>query len=351
MIEILFSLDTTGSMGPCLEQCKRNLDSIMDPLFKSIPGLKVGFIAHGDYCDRDSTYVLRHHKLTTDSVSLKSFIRDTTPTGGGDADECYELVLNRARSFAWEADKSRVLIMIGDCEPHGVNYKQNVDKLDWKNESKMLAEMGVKIYSVQCLNRTSSDYFYEGMAKLTNGVHLHLHQFRYIQTLLQGVAYKQDSQESLNTFEQDLRKTKEFGQDLEDLFDDLNNRPKKTKKIKTTGKLVPVSPGRFQIFEVHGEPSIKDFVKSMGITFKTGRGFYPHISRVETIQEKKEIVLESKATGEMFTGEAAREMLGVPYGVRKTLQPNPLKDYIVYIQSTSNNRILREKGFLYEVPD
>ena len=348
-VDLLLSFDTTGSMYPCLAQVRRNLDALVGRLFRSIPGLRVGVIAHGDYCDEHSTYVTKFQDLTSDEIKVRNFIRTVERTGGGDAPECYELVLHEARKAAWQASKRRVLLLIGDDVPHGPNA--NPQRLDWKNEAGMLKAMGVEVCAVQALNRSHASSFYRQLASLTDGTHLTLNQFSYVDNLILGVAYAQQGPEALAAFEDELQEQGPVPFDILVILDTLSGRKVRTRKARTDG-LVPVDPARFQRFEgITGSPSIRNFVLSMGIEFKKGRGFYPHISRTETIQEKKEIILEDLKTGDMFTGAEAREMIGLPYGHRANIKANPLPGYRVWVQSTSVNRALRESMFMYEVPD
>ena len=76
--------------------------------------------------------------------------------GGGDWEECYELVLYEARTkLSWTPGTQRSLVMIGDAIPHGTSYPMNTLKLDWKKEAKQLYDdLGVKIYSVQVSHTT-----------------------------------------------------------------------------------------------------------------------------------------------------------------------------------------------------
>lgn len=85
-----------------------------------------------------------------------------------------------------------------------------------------------------------------------------------------------------------------------------------------------VKPGRFQILEVDNEISIKAFVLENGLAFKTGHGFY-EFTKTETIQGKKEIVLMERSTGDLFEGESAREMLGLPMGETVRIKPSHLE--------------------------
>ena len=95
-VEVVFSFDTTGSMYPCLAQVRRNVKNTVTRLFEEIPGIRIGVIAHGDYCDKGSTYVTSHLPLTKDVNAIVKFVETVKPTGGGDAPECYELVLHEA---------------------------------------------------------------------------------------------------------------------------------------------------------------------------------------------------------------------------------------------------------------
>lgn len=57
MKQIVFTFDTTGSMYPCLTQTRRSITETVKRLFRELPDLEIGIIAHGDYCDAGSPYV------------------------------------------------------------------------------------------------------------------------------------------------------------------------------------------------------------------------------------------------------------------------------------------------------
>ena len=116
-IEVVFSFDTTGSMYPCLTQVRRKVGETVKRLMKEIPGIRIGIIAHGDYCDAGSTYVTKALDLTDDGDAIVRFVEKVGPTGGGDAPECYELVLHEARSLSWTKDYTKVFVLIGDDVP------------------------------------------------------------------------------------------------------------------------------------------------------------------------------------------------------------------------------------------
>jgi hypothetical protein len=129
-IDVLFTFDDTGSMYPCLTQVRREVEATVRRLFRDIPGLRVAIIAHGDYCDARTSYVIKKIDFSSDLERICHFIRNVGPTDGGDAPECYELVLNEARAMSWRAGAAKVLAMIGDDVPHEPSYPQNVKRID-----------------------------------------------------------------------------------------------------------------------------------------------------------------------------------------------------------------------------
>lgn len=346
-IEVVFSFDTTGSMYPCLTQVRRKIKSTVTRLLDEIPGIRIGIIAHGDYCDAGSTYVTKKFDLSGDVDAVCNFVQNVEPTGGGDAPECYELVLHEAQSLSWTLTNSKTLVLIGDDIPHAP--AQTPQKLNWRKEVERLAAMGVTVYGIQALNRPHATPFYNELAEKSGGFHLNLDQFSYITDFFLAVCYQQSSKDQLQAYEQEVVNQGRMNRGLNQMFNTMLKR----ESISDYGsaELRAVTPGRFQVLEVDNDISIKAFVLENGLTFKTGRGFY-EFTKTETIQGEKEIVLMDRSTGDLFEGEAAREMLGLPMGATVRLKPSNLEKYIVFVQSTSANRkLIGRTRFLYEVED
>lgn len=111
--------------------------------------------------------------------------------------------------------------------------------------------------------------------------------------------------------------------------------------------LASVSTERFRILKVPKKCTIKQFVLSNNLEFKTGRGFY-EFTKPEIISHKKEVVLVDKKTGEMFSGRDARRMIGAGSGIR--IPPTSFEKWRVFVQSTSYGRnLMGGTSFLYEV--
>ena len=163
-IGVCVSFDTTGSMYPCLTQVRRYIGEMVGKLFKDIPDLRIAIIAHGDYCDEGNPYTVQMLDFSKDEEKIKNFVTQVEPTYGGDAPECYELILHEARtSLSWESGRGKAPVIIGDDVPHGPNEKQNKQKINWRKELEFLLEAGILNYNLKnCIsklqNETLSDY-------------------------------------------------------------------------------------------------------------------------------------------------------------------------------------------------
>lgn len=350
LIEIVFSCDTTGSMYPCLAEARRKIGDTTTRLLKDIPNLKIGIIAHGDYCDARSSYVTSHLGLTDNAEIISDFIKKVGKTGGGDWEECYELVLREALTKVnWTPGSKRVLVIVGDAIPHPKAHTPG--KIDWREELTNLVDAGVVVHGVQCLPHRQATPFYAELARTSGGAHLTLAQFSEVTEMFMAVAYHQQGQEQLDAYEEELVSQKKMTRAMADIFCKLSNRDPATGRYrKVDARAVPV--GRFQKIEVESDQAIKDLVEDNGLEFERGRGFYEFTKR-ETIQAKKEVVILDTETGDMYQGDAAREVLGLPVGASIDISPRAAgfdtERYKVYVQSTSNNRkLIGGTTFLYE---
>jgi hypothetical protein len=348
-MDVLFSFDTTGSMSSCIYTVRQKLTETVNRLFSLIPDIRIGVIAHGDYCDAYSSYVTSILDFTKDKDTIVNFVKSISNTGGGDYAECYELVLHQAQSLNWQS-KERLMVLIADAYPHGKNENQNYLHLDWMEEADLLIENGINIQPIQCLHEKRSDYFYDYLAQKSNLNKLTLDQFADIVEFILAIAYKQVGQ--LENYQQELESSFRMNRSLARMFEDLGTNVKvKEVFTKKVNDLIPVDPSRFQVLLVNRECSIRTFVESNGIVYRAGRGFY-QFTKSEEIQERKEVILQHKLTGDFFTGEKVREMIGLPFGVRGTIRPKYFEEYNVFVQSTSYNRkLLNNTKFLYEAKE
>lgn len=352
-INLLISFDTTGSMYPVLAEVRRRVAELGRQLFDKLD-IRIAVIAHGDYCD-ERVYVTKALDFTSDPKTFESFVRDVKQTGGGDADECYELVLHEARSLSWSASSKRIMLLIGDANPHGPSYALNRAGLVWQNEADMLGSMGVRVHCVHALPSRSTKPFYETVAKKTGGHYLQLDQFADIYEVIVASALREESEERAAEYVKTvparnatLRRTLEIivaGRVHKVIVEDAIER-----SARPDG-LVPVKVGAFQSTVVSEDSAIRDYVTALGLTFKKGNGFYQWTKR-EEVQDYKRVVVRDNDTGDFFTGDAARRLAKLPEkGIFKGLPPSDAR-WSWWVESTSVNRkLIKGTTFLYLVAE
>ncbi|MEU8548155.1 vWA domain-containing protein [Streptomyces roseoverticillatus] len=107
--------------------------------------------------------------------------------------------------------------------------------------------------------------------------------------------------------------------------------------IKAAG-LTPVDPSEYQLIPVTRETGIRDWVTESGHAYRTGCAFY-QLSKTEKIQARKQIAVLEKKTDKVYTGPAARALLGLP-DTEARVKPDHNDDFTIFVQSTSVNRKL-----------
>ena len=110
--------------------------------------------------------------------------------------------------------------------------------------------------------------------------------------------------------------------------------PKTIKK-----SLIPMTPGSYTISPVMQDIRIDDFTNQVTGSYVPGRTYYQMTKR-ETIQAYKGIAILVDADKQLYVGDAARDLLGIPKGTDVRVGPGDHPGYKVFVQSTSMNRKL-----------
>jgi hypothetical protein len=174
-----------------LFQVREVVKSLVSELLVMVPNLRIGIMAHGDYCDKTGTggYTLRRmYKLSSDPEEIHEFMSTCAATGGGDADECYELVLQKARDMKWSKRAScKTLVLIGDANPHAPSYVWDGKQIgiDWRAECAALKEQGVKVCAALAPSRRS-DYASTSSCHVATGVRRALRRQPVLTAVLSG---------------------------------------------------------------------------------------------------------------------------------------------------------------------
>ncbi|WAR25117.1 YR811-like protein [Mya arenaria] len=210
LMELAISFDTTGSMYGCLEEVRAKIQDLIQRLQGDIPGIRIAIIAHGDYCDEHSSYLIKWIDFGSALPELCEFVKGVGRTGGGDGPECYELVLQRTReALTWTPGSQRALILIGDNLPHepGYNYGGKTYHINWRHECNYLGKIGVKVYPVMACGFGSFGVrnTYEDMAKRTGGKLLELKNFSSMFDFIMMICYREANPDMMSIYEQEMR--------------------------------------------------------------------------------------------------------------------------------------------------
>ncbi len=147
-VEVVFCLDTTGSMGGLIEGAKQKIWSISNQIVagKPTPSLKVGLLA---YRDRKDAYVTKMEPLTDDLDKIYSTLKEFKAEGGGDTPESVNQALHESVTrFKWSDDKGtlKIIFLVGDAPPH-MDYE---DDIKFPETCKLASEKGILINTIQC---------------------------------------------------------------------------------------------------------------------------------------------------------------------------------------------------------
>ncbi|MBA7544508.1 hypothetical protein ES705_36864 [subsurface metagenome] len=143
-LDILFILDTTGSMGEEISRLKATIEIIKLNLtsLSSKPDVRFGMVLYKDIDDEYRTHVI---PLTG---SLPGFQKDLDlvwASGGGDTPEDLQAALYAAMTHQdWNRNGIRLSFIITDAPPH-LDYEQEYTYIE---AAKAARREGIKIYSV-----------------------------------------------------------------------------------------------------------------------------------------------------------------------------------------------------------
>jgi hypothetical protein len=120
-VDLVFAVDTTGSMGGLLDGAKRTVWSIASHIRQVDPNvdLRVGLVAYRDLGDE---YVTKDLPLTTDLDAVFTELSGYIAAGGGDEPEDVDAALwDSVHKMAWRDDAKKMIFLVGDAPPASRN--------------------------------------------------------------------------------------------------------------------------------------------------------------------------------------------------------------------------------------
>lgn len=121
-LEIVFVVDSTGSMSSTIEATKTSIAEMLAVLRALVPDARFGFVA---YRDRGATeaYLTQELPLGRDFWRATNFMQFLTAAGGGDRPEDVLAGLQAAFDQIWRPGARRVVVLAGDAPPHDEQRK------------------------------------------------------------------------------------------------------------------------------------------------------------------------------------------------------------------------------------
>lgn len=164
-LDLLFLLDTTGSMGDELARIQETIDSIAARIdgFTPRPEIRYGLVA---FKDEGDDYVTRSEPFTTDVGVFRAQLAELSAIGGGDTPEAVDEALYEAVARAeWRDEPAvRLVFLVGDAGPH-LNAETQFTYLDGAREA---VGRGVKIYPIAASNTDpQAEYVFRQLAQQT----------------------------------------------------------------------------------------------------------------------------------------------------------------------------------------
>ena len=180
-MEMVFVLDTTGSMGGLLTGAKERIWGIINEVMQTskVSSVKVGLVA---YRDRDDQYVTQVLPLTEDLDKVYSTLMNYEADGGGDEPENVRRALADGVSKAgWSQPSSgnaQILFLVGDAPPH--DYADEPNPL---TTADLAVKHGIIVNTIQCGTSGMTKQAWEAIARRGQGQYFLIPQNGGVQTI------------------------------------------------------------------------------------------------------------------------------------------------------------------------
>jgi len=173
-VEVVFCLDTTGSMSGLIEGAKQKIWAIANQIVKGkpTPKLSIGLVG---YRDRGDEYITKVCPLTNDLDAVFENLMSFQAGGGGDTPEHVNRALYDAvHRIKWSNNPMtfKLIFLVGDCPPH-MDYQ---DGYDYRKSCEDAVKQGIIINTVQCGNYAETVKFWQEIAALGEGEYTRIEQ-------------------------------------------------------------------------------------------------------------------------------------------------------------------------------
>lgn len=127
-LEVVFVLDSTGSMGSSIAGAKEGIASMLQVLHALVPDARFGIVAFRDR-GKAEDYLVRSLTLENDFYAAVNFVRSISAEGGGDVPEALLDALREAFRQPFRRGARRVVVLAGDAPAHANEQGSMLDEV------------------------------------------------------------------------------------------------------------------------------------------------------------------------------------------------------------------------------
>ena len=180
-LEMVFVVDTTGSMSGLIEGAKQRIWGIVNQVMQdSHSSVHIGLVA---YRDRGDAYVTQVLPLTDDLDKVYTTLMNYDADGGGDTEEDVRTALSAGLNKAgWSpaADNlSQIIFLVGDAPPHD-DYDDATDTLVTAGNA---VQKGIIVNTIQCGIASQTTRVWQAIAQRGNGQYFAIAQSGGVQAI------------------------------------------------------------------------------------------------------------------------------------------------------------------------
>ncbi|WP_308993595.1 carboxypeptidase-like regulatory domain-containing protein [Mariniflexile litorale] len=168
-IDVMFTIDATGSMGDEIAYLKSELKNIINRLDARINEKRVALTF---YRDKTDAYLVRDFDFNSNIDEVKNVLSDQSADGGGDYEEAVHEALIASMNKSWNMNaKSKLLFLVLDAPPHLT--QENVMII--KEQIKIAQEKGIKIIPIVASGANKTvEFLMRFFSVSTNGTYVFL---------------------------------------------------------------------------------------------------------------------------------------------------------------------------------
>ncbi|MCL6273557.1 carboxypeptidase-like regulatory domain-containing protein [Muricauda sp. 2012CJ35-5] len=168
-VDIMFTIDATGSMGDEMDYLKEELRDIINRIDDNIGSKRVALTFYRDVNDE---YLTRDFDFDSDIEKVQRNLNRQSANGGGDYQEAVDEALKVSMSKSWDVNaKAKLLFFLLDAPPHLT--EQSVGLI--QKQIKIAQEKGVKIVPVVASGADKTvEFLMRFFSVSTNGTYVFL---------------------------------------------------------------------------------------------------------------------------------------------------------------------------------